>query len=75
MDLLIFRTYLTFNRTIVELKFLDMGKIGIKVQTFNRTIVELKFMSKMNFAIALRTFNRTIVELKYQYLTQIYLLE
>ena len=57
----------SFNRTIVELKFLVVVEKVKMVFTFNRTIVELKFRfcwAPNRVAVA---FNRTIVELKFNW--------
>ena len=40
-------SFLTFNRTIVELKPLDPGQEATSEVAFNRTIVELKLFTKV----------------------------
>ena len=65
LRLLVLNGRMTFNRTIVELKFAETSGIKWSNESFNRTIVELKFQRKdmeMNINF---TFNRTIVELKF----------
>jgi len=53
-----------FNRTIVELKHVDIQMSAKVEHSFNRTIVELKPGSLSDNQSDSRTFNRTIVELK-----------
>ena len=56
--------WLTFNRTIVELKPLTLLQPSVAAETFNRTIVELKHEGVIIFCSIKVPFNRTIVELK-----------
>ena len=57
--------WLSFNRTIVELKRKSYGVRLRLAVTFNRTIVELKHTPGQVFYFSGEAFNRTIVELKH----------
>ena len=57
---------LTYNRTIVELKYgPGIWIIPWLKSTYNRTIVELKYLTHKDFPHHVGTYNRTIVELKF----------
>ena len=57
---------LSFNRTIVELKYNSGNSHFIDTSAFNRTIVELKLSSAQGTGTPDPAFNRTIVELKFK---------
>ena len=57
---------LAFNRTIVELKFVNRYDHLTCFNTFNRTIVELKSSIVPEAVTSVVAFNRTIVELKFK---------
>ena len=57
--------WMTFNRTIVELKYDWFSSVRAVAFSFNRTIVELKFTCPERSMVSGSTFNRTIVELKF----------
>ena len=54
----------TYNRTIVELKYLNQSQKIFKKLPYNRTIVELKSEQANAIVANTATYNRTIVELK-----------
>ena len=55
----------SFNRTIMELKFVILSYFLFCFFAFNRTIMELKCIIVAADAAVPVTFNRTIMELKF----------
>ena len=59
------RDFFSFNRTILELKSIDIEMNRDTNHPFNRTILELKYYYNWLFEGDNETFNRTILELKF----------
>ncbi len=53
-----------FNRTILELKLMNLTWLNSLRRSFNRTILELKQKVENQVRVAEHAFNRTILELK-----------
>ena len=53
-----------FNRTFMELKLQQEGKLQAGINRFNRTFMELKLKTRVRKRSLRASFNRTFMELK-----------